>query len=411
MSGTVVVAGDASQSAGATGPRRPAGDQGQRLGPLRDLDEGRRHRRPRLDRATSAASWRSGARWSSAATRARTSATRSTRPASTCAGEVAEPRRRLRREGDARRAPRRARRAARARARPTSTRPSSAATAPPASSTTSRSTTRASTDDRVRRPAQGGGLRPELADRWRPGLRESALFDRNAIHEIHRMAREGIYDIRGFGAKRRVPHFDDLLFLGASVSRYPLEGYRERCATDVTLGHPLREGADPPRDPDHDRRDELRRPLGPGQGGARARRQRGGDQHDHRRRRHAARGARALEQARLPDPALALRDEPRRPAPRRRGRGRGRPGREARRRRDAARAEDLRPGRRDARPAEGHRPAQRLPPPRLDRARRPRDQDRRAARDHRLARSRSTSRSAPPAPTSTSLSRSRPAPT
>jgi methylamine---glutamate N-methyltransferase subunit C len=33
-----------------------------------------------------------------------------------------------------------------------------------------------------------------------------------------------------------VPHFDDLLFLGASVSRYPLEGYRERCATDVTIG-------------------------------------------------------------------------------------------------------------------------------------------------------------------------------
>ena len=74
------------------------------------------------------------------------------------------------------------------------------------------------------------GFDPELAGRWRPGLRESALFDRNAIHEIQRMAREGIYDIRGFGAKRRVPHFDDLLFLGASVSRYPLEGYRERCA-------------------------------------------------------------------------------------------------------------------------------------------------------------------------------------
>ncbi len=42
--------------------------------------------------------------------------------------------------------------------------------------------------------------------------------------------------IRGFGAKRRVPHFDDLLFLGATVSRYPLEGYRERCATDVVIG-------------------------------------------------------------------------------------------------------------------------------------------------------------------------------
>jgi glutamate synthase domain-containing protein 2 len=71
---------------------------------------------------------------------------------------------------------------------------------------------------------------------WRPGLRESATFDRNAIWEIQRAAREGMYDIRGWGAKRRVPHFDDLLFLGASMSRYPLEGYRERCATDVVLG-------------------------------------------------------------------------------------------------------------------------------------------------------------------------------
>jgi methylamine---glutamate N-methyltransferase subunit C len=69
-----------------------------------------------------------------------------------------------------------------------------------------------------------------------PGLRESATFDRRTIAEIQRAAREGMYDIRGFGAKRRVPHFDDLLFLGASVSRYPLEGYRERCATDVVLG-------------------------------------------------------------------------------------------------------------------------------------------------------------------------------
>ena len=48
--------------------------------------------------------------------------------------------------------------------------------------------------------------------------------------------RTGIYDIRGGGAKRAVHHFDDLLFLGASVSRYPLEGYRETCDTSVTLG-------------------------------------------------------------------------------------------------------------------------------------------------------------------------------
>src|SRR5215467_9110854 len=66
--------------------------------------------------------------------------------------------------------------------------------------------------------------------------RISATFDEHSIAEIHRAAATGIYDIRGFGAKRKVPHFDDLLFLGASVSRYPLEGYRERCGTDVTLG-------------------------------------------------------------------------------------------------------------------------------------------------------------------------------
>ncbi|MCB8912137.1 FMN-binding glutamate synthase family protein [Rhodococcus rhodochrous] len=69
-----------------------------------------------------------------------------------------------------------------------------------------------------------------------PGLRESATFDRNVIHEIQRAAATGIYDIRGWGAKRKVPHFDDLLFLGASMSRYPLEGYREKCETDVVLG-------------------------------------------------------------------------------------------------------------------------------------------------------------------------------
>jgi glutamate synthase domain-containing protein 2 len=68
------------------------------------------------------------------------------------------------------------------------------------------------------------------------GLRESATFDRATIAAIQHAARTGVYDIRGWGAKRAVPHFDDLLVLGASMSRYPLEGYRERCDTDVVLG-------------------------------------------------------------------------------------------------------------------------------------------------------------------------------
>jgi methylamine---glutamate N-methyltransferase subunit C len=66
--------------------------------------------------------------------------------------------------------------------------------------------------------------------------RQSATFDPHTMAEIRRAAATGIYDIRGAGTKRALPHFDDLLFLGASISRYPLEGYREKCATDVWLG-------------------------------------------------------------------------------------------------------------------------------------------------------------------------------
>jgi glutamate synthase domain-containing protein 2 len=66
--------------------------------------------------------------------------------------------------------------------------------------------------------------------------RKSATFDDYTLSEIRRAAATGIYDIRGGGAKRKVPHFDDLLFLGASMSRYPLEGYREKCGTSVLLG-------------------------------------------------------------------------------------------------------------------------------------------------------------------------------
>ncbi|MDE0655954.1 MAG: glutamate synthase-related protein, partial [Acidimicrobiaceae bacterium] len=67
-------------------------------------------------------------------------------------------------------------------------------------------------------------------------LRESYTFDRNVIAEIRRAANTGIYRIRGWGAKRHLPTLDDLVFLGASMSRYPLEGYREACGTDVVIG-------------------------------------------------------------------------------------------------------------------------------------------------------------------------------
>ncbi len=78
---------------------------------------------------------------------------------------------------------------------------------------------------------------PDDTERNDPRLvRGSASFPPDVIAEIQRAARDGLYEIRGFGAKRYVPSFDDLVFLGASMSRYPLEGYREACGTDVVIG-------------------------------------------------------------------------------------------------------------------------------------------------------------------------------
>jgi methylamine---glutamate N-methyltransferase subunit C len=67
-------------------------------------------------------------------------------------------------------------------------------------------------------------------------LRPSATFPVETIDQIQTMARTGRYEIRGWGAKRKLPSFDDLSFITASLSRYPLEGYRERCETRTVLG-------------------------------------------------------------------------------------------------------------------------------------------------------------------------------
>src|SRR5882672_803745 len=70
----------------------------------------------------------------------------------------------------------------------------------------------------------------------RLSLEESAGYDRRSLDYIQRAAATGLYEIRGLGAKRHVASFDDLVFLGASLSRYPLEGYREKCSTRTVLG-------------------------------------------------------------------------------------------------------------------------------------------------------------------------------
>ncbi len=84
-------------------------------------------------------------------------------------------------------------------------------------------------------PAQNAG-RTSPANLPLDAHRRSSLFPPEVIAQIQRTAAEGHYEIRGWGAKRDLPTFDDLLFLTASLTRYPLEGYREKCDTKTVLG-------------------------------------------------------------------------------------------------------------------------------------------------------------------------------
>ncbi len=47
---------------------------------------------------------------------------------------------------------------------------------------------------------------------------------------------QGSYKVRGCGAVRRIPTFDDLVIIPAQVSRPPIDKYREPCNTRVVIG-------------------------------------------------------------------------------------------------------------------------------------------------------------------------------
>lgn len=72
----------------------------------------------------------------------------------------------------------------------------------------------------------------------KPPLQPSATFRPDVIADIQTKAETGIYRIRGYGTlrPRTWATFDDLTFLPCSLTRIPLEGYREKCSTKTVLG-------------------------------------------------------------------------------------------------------------------------------------------------------------------------------
>lgn len=65
----------------------------------------------------------------------------------------------------------------------------------------------------------------------------SARWTPEAISEAHALAQLGRYQVRGYNSfNQRLPTFDDLTFVPATLTRLPLEGYREKCDTRTVLG-------------------------------------------------------------------------------------------------------------------------------------------------------------------------------
>ena len=65
----------------------------------------------------------------------------------------------------------------------------------------------------------------------------SARWTPDAIAEVHALAQLGRYQVRGYNSfNKQLPTFDDLTFVPATMTRLPLEGYRESCDTTTILG-------------------------------------------------------------------------------------------------------------------------------------------------------------------------------
>ncbi len=66
---------------------------------------------------------------------------------------------------------------------------------------------------------------------------DSVRWTPDAISEVHALSQLGRYQIRGYNSfNKSLPTFDDLTFVPATMTRLPLEGYRESCDTTTVLG-------------------------------------------------------------------------------------------------------------------------------------------------------------------------------
>ena len=76
----------------------------------------------------------------------------------------------------------------------------------------------------------------ENAPMARNRLGHSRIFTPEVIDDIHVKAELGRYRMRGFSIFKPIPHWDELMFLPGTLTRFVIEGYREKCVTKTVLG-------------------------------------------------------------------------------------------------------------------------------------------------------------------------------
>jgi glutamate synthase domain-containing protein 2 len=67
-------------------------------------------------------------------------------------------------------------------------------------------------------------------------LGQNFLFTPTVIDDIHIKAELGRYRMRGMALFKKIPTWDDLTFLPGTLTRFVIEGYREKCETRTVIG-------------------------------------------------------------------------------------------------------------------------------------------------------------------------------
>ena len=84
--------------------------------------------------------------------------------------------------------------------------------------------------------ADGDMPRKKILDRDVNRIGDSFIFPPRVMDDIHIKSELGRYRMRGFSLFKKIPHWDDLTFLPGTLTRFVIEGYREKCETKTVIG-------------------------------------------------------------------------------------------------------------------------------------------------------------------------------